>query len=96
MPLSFSTNNKMEYQRSFEEEKKQTLISQYLSLENNFQPNQFSLWQPNYLFLMHKHIYLIFPYSFPLEEYTETKPPTKYEKSFLDLYLKQQIVNRVI
>lgn len=40
--------------------KKQTLISQKLSLENNFQPEKFSLWQANYLFLMHKHVYLIF------------------------------------
>lgn len=88
MTLSFSTNDKTEDQRSFEEEKKQTLISQKLSLESNFQTDKFSLWQPNYFFLMHKHIYLIFPYYFPLEEYTETKLHTKYEKSFLDLYLK--------
>lgn len=69
-------------------EKKANLDFTKLSLESNFQPDKISLWQPNYFFLMHKHIYLIFPYSFPLEEYTETKLHTKYEKSFLDLYLK--------
>lgn len=88
MTLSFSTNDKVEDQRNFEGEKKQTLISQKLFLENNFQPNEISLWQPNYLFLMHKHICLIFPYSFSLEEHTETKLRTNEEKSFLDLYLK--------
>lgn len=88
MTLNFSTNDKIEDQRSFEGEKKQTLISQKLSLENNFQPDKFSLWQANYLFLMHKHVYLIFSYSFSMEEYTETKLHTQYEKYFLDLYLK--------